>query len=102
MSGIATAHLNNMVGPVMRNGELAKAVAEAADLDNPGKKILTEDKIAYTRIQTEGELILRRATIEEMLGKPFRMTELEIELSSFAGRIETHQDYVRFYYEKTF
>ena len=87
---------------VMRNGELAKAVAEAADLDNPGKKILTEDKIAYTRIQTEGELIQRRATIEELLGKPFRMTELEIELSSFAGRIETHQDYVRFYYEKAF
>lgn len=102
MSGISDAHLNNMVGPVMRNGALCRAVAEAAELDNPDKDILFDDKVAYTRIQTEGELILRRETIEEMLGQPFRMTELEVELSSFAGRIETHQDYVRFYYEKTF
>jgi toluene monooxygenase system protein D len=29
------------------------------------------------------------------------MAELEVNLGSFAGRIETSNDYVRFYYEKT-
>lgn len=29
------------------------------------------------------------------------MSELEVNLGSFAGRIETADDYVRFYYEKT-
>ncbi len=52
------------------------------------------------RIDTDGELILRRATLEDALGRPFRMSELEVNLSSFAGRIETTDDYVRFYYEK--
>ena len=53
------------------------------------------------RIDCEGELILRRATLEQALGRPFKMSELEVNLGSFAGRIETADDYVRFYYEKT-
>ena len=67
----------------------------------PGKTIRVDDKIAYVRIDTEGELILRRETLERALGRPFRMSELEVNLGSFAGRIETTDDFVRFYYEKT-
>ena len=101
VSQISTAYLNNRVGPIMRQGELAKAVAEAAEIDNPGRKIEVDDKVAYLRISTDGELLLRRETIEEMLGRPFNMNELEVELSSFAGRIETKADQVRFYFLKT-
>lgn len=91
---------NNSVGPIMRQGALAKAVAEAAEVDNPDKTILVEDKVAYVRISTQGEMILRRSTIEEMLGKPFRMSEIEVDLSSFAGRFENTTDQVRFYFER--
>lgn len=101
MNNIANAHLNNRVGPILRGGTLAKAVAEAAEVDNPGRTITVEDKIAYVRISTDGEMVLNRQTIEEMLGKPFRMSELEVELSSFAGRIEMSVDKIRFYYERT-
>jgi len=97
---IDKAHLNNMVGPIMRQGALAKAVFEAAEVDNPGKTILMEDKIAYIRIQTEDEMILRQDTIEEMLGKPFKLNQLEVDMASFAGRIETKSDHVRFYFAK--
>jgi toluene monooxygenase system protein D len=45
-------------------------------------------------------MIIRRETIEEMLGRPFAMRELEIDLSSFAGRIEIEPDYVRFWFAK--
>jgi toluene monooxygenase system protein D len=89
-----------MVGPIMRQGNLAKAVYDAAEIDNPDRKILLEDKIAYLRIQTEGEMILREETIQEMLGKPFRINQLEVDMASFAGRIETKADYVRFYFAK--
>ena len=98
MSGIATAYQNNRVGPVMRHGELAQAVAEAAQIDNPGKTIAVDDKIAYVCIETEGELVLTRATIEELLGRPLSMNDLEVELASFAGRIDTGAEQVRFYY----
>ena len=80
--------------------ENAEAVVEAAREDNPGKEIRVDDKRAYLRIDTDGELILRRETIERALGRPFKMPDLEVELSSFAGRIETMPDQVRFYFEK--
>ena len=91
---------NNMVGPVMRAGDLAAAVIEAAKVDNPGKEIFVEDKRAYIRIHTEHEMILRQSTIEEELGRPFKMNDLEVDLSSFAGQIESLGDSVRFYFTK--
>ena len=99
---MSSAHLNNRVGPILRQGALARAVAEAAEIDNPDRIITVEDKIAYLRISTDGEMLIRRDTIEEMIGQPFRMNELEVELSSFAGRIEFSDEQVRFFFEKTF
>ena len=92
---------NNRVGPVLLASPLTAAVIEAAWEDNPGKEIRVDDKVAYVRIDTDGELILNRETLERALGRPFKMKELEISLGSFAGRIETSDDFVRFYFEKT-
>ncbi|MEY2633584.1 MAG: hypothetical protein RIR00_2238 [Pseudomonadota bacterium] len=97
----AQAYHNNLVGPVMRAGDLAMAIIEAAKVDNPGKEVFVDDKRAYIRIHTEQEMILNRATIEEELGRPFRMNDLEVDLSSFAGQIESRDDSVRFYFTKT-
>ena len=91
---------NNLVGPVMRAGELALAVIEAAKIDNPGKNVTVDDKRAYIRIHTEQEMILREETIAEELGRPFCINELEVDLSSFAGQIESGPGSVRFYFAK--
>lgn len=101
MSTASEAYKNNRVGPVLRSSDITEGVIEAAREDNPGKTIRVDDKIAYVRIDTDNELLLRRETLERTLGRPFRMSELEVNLGSFAGRIETTDDYVRFYYEKT-
>lgn len=97
----AEAYRNNRVGPVLRASDITEGVIEAAQEDNPGKDIRIDDKKAYVRIDTDGELWLRRATLERTLGRPFKIAEFEVNLGSFAGRIETTDDYVRFYYEKT-
>mgnify|MGYP000314183038 FL=1 len=101
MSTATEGYKNNRVGPVLRTSDITEGVIEAAHEDNPGKQIRVDDKIAYVRIDTDNELLLRRETLERTLGRPFRMSELEVNLGSFAGRIETTDDYVRFYYEKT-
>ena len=44
-------------------------------------------------------MILRKKTMEEVLGRPFVMAELEINLSGFSGQIETHEDYMRWYFK---
>jgi toluene monooxygenase system protein D len=91
---------NNRVGPVLRASEITEGVIEAAREDNPDREIRVDDKRAYVRIETDHELVLRRATLERTLGRPFRMSEFEVNLSSFAGRIETTPDYWRFYVTK--
>lgn len=93
----AQAYVNNMVGPVMRAGELAQAVIEAAREDNPGKEVFVDDKRAYIRIHTEQEMILNQHSIQEALGRPFKMNDLEVDMSSFAGQIESMDNSVRFY-----
>jgi toluene monooxygenase system protein D len=92
---------NNNVGPIIRAGDLVEPVIETAQIDNPGKEIRVNDKRAYVRIEADDELILTRETLEEQLGRPFNMQELEINLASFAGQILADEDQIRFYFEKT-
>ncbi len=99
MSGDDTAR-KNAVGPVLRAGEVADAVVEALEEDNPGKEFTVEDRVAYVRAETEGECVVRAETVARVLGRPFKIAELEVNLSSFSGRIETTDDTMRFYFEK--
>ncbi|RJF88843.1 monooxygenase [Oleomonas cavernae] len=91
---------NNLVGPVLRAGELAEVVVEAMRRDNPDAEVNVIDKRAYLRVQVLGECIVRRATIEELLRRPFIMQEIEPILASFAGQIEATERYVRFFLDQ--
>lgn len=95
----ATDHIIDPVGPVLQSGEVARAVADAAVIDNAGHRVDVRDRGSYVRIEVEGgECILRRATIAEELGRPFKMSELELIMPSFVGRIETGSDVFRFFH----
>ena len=91
----------NSVGPVLRAGEVADAMVEAIQEDNPDKEFLIEDRIAYVRVETEGECVIRQETLSQALGRPITMPEVEVNLTSFAGRIETTDSHMRFYLEKS-
>lgn len=97
MSEAATTQARNPVGPIVHAGEIAGAVIAAAETDNPDREVTVHDRGAYVRVEVDRECILRRETIEQALGRPFRMVDLEINMPSFAGRIETTTDYFRFY-----
>ena len=86
-----------VVGPIIQAGEMAEAIIEAAGIDNEGSKVNIVDRGSYIRIQLESECILRRETIENSLGRPFRMADLELVMPGFEGRIDTSTEQVRFY-----
>ena len=96
-SAVADGYKNNRVGPILRAGDVASAAIEAVMVDNPGKELTIEDRAAYVRIQCDDECVLTRDSMEEMLGRAFEMRELEINLSSFAGQIDSTPERVRFY-----
>lgn len=100
MSNTSDGFKNNRVGPIIRAGEVAQAAVDAAEIDNEGREIFVQDRHAYIRLEADNEFVLQRATMEEMLGRPFETKEIEINLGSFAGKIDINTDRIRFYFDK--
>ena len=89
------------VGPVLRVGDVAEAVARAIAVDNPGKEVTIVDRGDYVRIHTEQVCRLTRQTLERQLGHPYDLRLLEIEMPSFSGRLETRADEYVWYYRNS-
>ena len=90
----------NLAGPLLRGGEISVVAVDAIIEDNPDKEVFVEDHRTYMRVEAEGGLIIRRATMERMLGRTFQMQELEIWLTGYSGQIETHDDHMRWFFIK--
>ncbi len=74
------------------------AAMEAIEIDNPDAELHIDDHRTYVRVEAAGGLIIRRSTMAEVLGRPFSMQELEVHLTGYSGQIETHEDYMRWYF----
>lgn len=92
----------SLVGPVLNDREMFEAVLEAAEEDNPGVEIFAEDQEGYFRVHAAQRLRLTQASLENALGRTFRLGQLEPYLSSFGGRLEQRgDDELVFYLERT-
>jgi hypothetical protein len=91
----------DLVGPVIRAGNLAEAVIEAVALDNPGQDVLVLDRDDYVRIHTVGACHLTQASLEACLGQPYQLAALEIDMPSFKGRLKTRNDEYLWFYNQS-
>lgn len=90
----------DLVGPVVRGGEIAEAVIEAVEADNPGQDVVVLDRGDYLRIHTTRECRLTRASLVRFLGRPYELAALEIDMPSFKGRLKTRTDEYLWYLEQ--
>lgn len=90
----------NLAGPLLRGGDMSVVAVDAIYEDNPDKEVFVDDHRTYVRVEAEGGLIIRRATMEKILGRSFRMQELEVNLTGYSGQIDTHDEYMRWYFLK--
>lgn len=91
---MAEQNSKKLVGPIIRgmDDDIIDAVIAAAEQDNPDREILIEDRSGYVRVQAEHSMVLTEHSMVEMLGRPFRLSELEPSLVSFSGRLNTMDD----------
>jgi toluene monooxygenase system protein D len=89
----------NFVGPVLRVGDLADVVICAIEKDNPGKQVRIVDRGDYVRIHTAQTCRLTKQTMERLLGHPYELRLLEIDMPSFSGRLKTRGDEYVWYYQ---
>ena len=89
----------NFVGPVIRSGDFADAVARSIEDDNPGKEVRIVDRGDYVRIHTAQLCRLTRSALERHLGHPYELRMLELEMPAFSGRLKTRDDEFVWFYE---
>lgn len=90
------------VGPVIRgmDAQLADAVVNAIETDNPDSEVLVDDQGGYIRINVAQECRLSRESLELELGRTFTLAQLETQLSGFAGRMKATDDEIVWYLER--
>ena len=91
-----------MVGPVVRglDSNLADAVIDAIEADNPDADVVVDDEGGYIRISTPNLCRLTRSSLEDALGRTFKLHQLEPQLAGFAGRMRLTDDEVVWYLER--
>jgi toluene monooxygenase system protein D len=79
------------VGPVLEAGDTAAAVIAALREGNPD--VLVVDRGAYLRALSPLRCVLRRDTVERLLGRPFHIpSDLERVMPSFVGTLAMDED----------
>jgi toluene monooxygenase system protein D len=91
----------DLAGPVFRGGEIANAALEAIREDNPNKEIVVADHGTYMRVEAQGGLVIRRKTLEGILGRHVDLQEVQGNLSSFSGQIETLDSEIRWFFKRS-
>ena len=84
---------------MIRSRELADAVIEAVEQDNPASIVTVLDRGGYVRVHTEKECVLTKRSLEQALGRDFDLARLEVEMPSFKGRLQTRSEEFRWFYK---
>ncbi|WP_319446883.1 MULTISPECIES: isoprene monooxygenase effector protein [unclassified Mycobacterium] len=96
---VAMESAPDLVGPVIRAGNLAEAVIDAVEEDNPGLDVLVLDREDYVRIHTLRQCRLTQSSLAKHLGQHYELSALEIDMPSFKGRLKTRTTEYLWFYE---
>lgn len=81
---------NNTVYIALHNNEEARPLIEAIGQDNADATI--QHYPAMVKIDAPGRLVLRRATVESLIGRDWDPQELHVNLISLSGNISEDED----------
>lgn len=73
-----------------QKNEESRCIVEAIVEDNPGA--LVSDQPAMVKVDVDGRLVIRRATVEEKMGREFDLQELQLHLITLSGHLEESDD----------
>ncbi len=67
-----------------------RGIVEAIMQDNPHAVI--DEQPGMVKINAAGRLVIKRATVEEMLGRDFDLQEMHVHLVTLSGNIDEDDD----------
>lgn len=76
----------------LQANEETRPIIEAIQMDNPEAVVINEP--AMVKINCEGSLMIKRETIEELIGRDFDIQEIQINLITLSGHVEEDEDFM--------
>lgn len=74
----------------LQDNDISRYIVEAIEEDNPEASI--EYQPAMIRIESTGELVVKRETVEEKLGQEWDVQELHLNLITLGGNVDEDDD----------
>lgn len=68
----------------------SRPIVESILADNPGAQAV--ESPGMVKIDAEGSLTVKRVSIEERIGRPFDLQELQIHLITISGHLDEDDD----------
>lgn len=80
----------NMVYIALQNNEEARPIIEAIEQDNPHATV--NHFPAMVKIDAPGKIVVKRETVEELIGREWDPQEIHISLVSISGNVDETED----------
>ena len=74
----------------LQTNEDTRQIIEAIVQDNP--HAVVNEQPAMVKIDAEGKLVVRRETIEELIGRPYDLQEMQIHMITMSGNLDQTDD----------
>ncbi len=74
----------------LQTNDDTRSIIQAILADNP--HAIANEQPAMVKIDAEGSLVVRRSSIEELIGRDFDLQEIPINLISLTGHVDETDD----------
>lgn len=74
----------------LQDNEESRYIVEALEEDNPDATIIYQP--AMIRIENEGYMVVKRATVEDKMGRDWEIQALQVNLITLGGNVEEDDD----------
>ncbi len=75
---------------IVQDNEDARPIIEAIEQDNDG--VIVQYQPGMVRMERAGSLIVKRETVEELIGREWDIQEMHLVLISIAGNVDEDDD----------
>ena len=73
-----------------QHNEESRPLVDAIVADNPDAKVVYSPGLV--KIAAPGRLVVRRETVQEIIGRPYDLQQLQINLVTLSGNLEEDDD----------
>jgi len=87
---VTSAPKVRLVGIDLQDSEESRALVDAIEEDNPDANLTRIPGIV--KIQTPGQLVIKRETVEQRMGREWETHEFQVAIVSYSGNIAEWDD----------